>query len=441
MKNHDFSRRHWNSLISLIVHVLVVGCVVAQTDALTMIPRVLFCSSVPTDNRLRTVFYDVVHVVSTQQARKILAETPKDSFTAIVVDDTTWDGGDLINYCARKGMSPARLVLSSTLGPDHCYGVGADVVVSTVQELKHAHDVLIHDVFCPENDLLHRRHQREATLQNLAGGALTYRVQQLHSHSQRLQQQLKAIQPQYTSPSSIKVVHISDTHNYHRHVRLPRGDLLLHTGDIVGNYRETYEIDLLKQFTDFLDWIAQEAYPKYDRIVFLAGNHDTYLDPVKQPKQYEISMHILHSFLEEHPNVSYLHKSSVFYRGLEIYGTPTTICRVEAQKRNMLSNGFERTIEERYQDWESIPECDILLTHLPPSGLGLSSAEDSCPMLTNAVYRDARKAPRLHAFGHIHSQFGVVQQASTILSNASQERMLKVDLYGGGSPIVLNLAI
>lgn len=433
--NHSVYRR----LSTLTIH--VVGIMISRVGSINIPSRVLCCSSAHTAGLLQTVFDDVHVVLTPEHAKITLADTPNDTFTAIIVDDTTWNEGDLLSYCARKVMCPARLVLSSTLIPDHCFGTGADAVASSVEELIHAYGVLVHDV-CRDGDLLQRRYNREATLRQLAGGALTHRVQQIHSYSKRLQQQLDAMQAPYPHGSMVKIVHISDTHNFHRYVRLPEGDLLLHTGDIVGNYGGKYEMDLIQQFADFLNWIAHEACPMYERIVFLAGNHDTYLDPIKQPDRYEQSMEILNDFLSRHPNVSYLNNSSVLYRGLEIYGTPTTICRVESQKRNMLSNGFERTVSQRFQDWESIPECDILLTHLPPSGLGLSCVEDSCPMLTNAVYRESRKAPRLHAFGHIHSQFGVAEHdESTILSNGSQERILRVDLYGGGAPIVLDLAV
>ena len=420
----------------------IFGIMIIHAQSFTIPSRVLCCSSVHTADLLQTVFDDVDLEPSPEHAKTILADNPNDTFTAVVVDDTAWNNGDLLSFCIRRGMCPVRLVLSSTLEPDVCYRNGADAVVSTVEELRHAYGVLVHDAYRCEGDLLHRRYAREATLRQLAGGTLTHRVQQLHSYSKRLQQQMDAVQPPRPHGSMVRIVHISDTHNFHRYVRLPEGDLLLHTGDIVGNYGGKYGIDLIQQFDDFLRWIAHEACPKYEQIVLLAGNHDTFLDPVKQPDQHVQSMAILKEFLAEHRNVSYLDKSSVVYRGLEIYGTPTTICRVEAHKRNMLSNGFERTVTERFQDWESIPECDILLTHLPPSGLGLSSAEDSCPMLTNAVYRESRRLPRLHAFGHIHSQFGVAEhEATTILSNGSQERILRADLYGGGAPIVLDLAV
>lgn len=496
--NHGRRLRN-NTLLLVIISVLPITLSFSTMRR----PRAILCcsSEQQTAAVLQTVFENVHHVASVEDAKTTLALAQQQQqqntlFTAVVVDETTWnDHGDLISYCARKGLGPVRLVFSTTFADDdddaeqQCYGSGADVVVSTtVEELKRVHDVLIHDdSSCSQgtDDLLQRRYQRQATLQELAGGALTHRVQQLHSHSNRLQQQMDEIQkfrqgdallqrrryeretatllqeqlsdsggggalPQLVQQvqiedeiqTSIKVVHISDTHNLHRNLRLPEGDLLLHTGDIVANYREKYEIDLLQQFTDFLDWIAQEACPKYEKIVFLAGNHDTYLDPIKaKPEQYEQSMTILKDFLAQNPKVSYLYKSSVVYRGLSIYGTPTTICRVEAHERTMLSNGFERKMEERYQDWENISECDILLTHLPPAGLGLADSHHSCPMLTNAVYYRTRKTPRLHAFGHVHSQFGVAQQDSTILSNASQERILRVDLYGGGAPIVLDLAV
>lgn len=61
-------------------------------------------------------------------------------------------------------------------------------------------------------------------------------------------------------------------------------------------------------------------------------------------------------------------------------------------------------------------------------------------MMTNIVY-SRTKRPRLHAFGHIHSQFGYGQYESTILSNASQERVVRTDPAAGGIPLVIDLPL
>jgi hypothetical protein len=285
---------------------------------------------------------------------------------------------------------------------------------------------------------------------------------------------------------------------------------------------------LLDQFQDFLEWIhSSDVYPMYEKIVLLAGNHDTYLDPEKckslddyQRAQFLLRdvwgvevpslwsmlptpQHLLAissmSSQHHHPatttaatstesstsKVCYLDQSSIQFRGLTIYGSPTTICRVETQNRRMRSNGFERTHFERQQSWNQIPnKVDILLTHLPPAGVeGANGAGSSCEYLARAVYRQRRptgrdegkdkkmdpnetfrrllpknwnairpqssstshvkRPPRLHAFGHVHSQFGVAREpvTGTILSNASQERLLRDDLYGGGTPLIIDLPL
>ena len=152
--NHYINRR----LSTLTIHVL--GFMISRVESFTIPSRVLCCSSVHTAVLLQTVFDDLHLVPTPEQAKITLAETPNDTFTAVIVDDTTWYEGDLLSYCARKGMCPVRLVLSSTLLPDDCYGNGADAVVSSVEELIHAYGVLVHDT-CHEGDLLQRRHNRK----------------------------------------------------------------------------------------------------------------------------------------------------------------------------------------------------------------------------------------------------------------------------------------
>lgn len=421
----------------------------------------------------------LVHLKRSNKVKDKLLDYPDDTFSAIILDGNggRWrEKGDMIRYCTRRRLLPVRLVLLSTKGMNtraaakalrrrqYYYECGADAVVTSMKELKAAYRKLVYHgctMTTTKEDttesLLQRRWKRQAQLMDLAGGVLTNRIQQLQSYSSRLSQQLDALSntddeaaTQHGHKSSLlRVVHISDTHNLHSYIALPdSADLLLHTGDMVGNYRTTnYEIDVLAQFQGFLEWIGREAVPKFDKIIFLAGNHDTYLDRRKMEETnqlhiYDQAMEILNTFLDDHhPTVSYLDQSSVEYRGMTIYGTPTTICRVEAQQRHMLSSAFERTAEERRNEWNDIPKCDILMTHLPPAGLGLANGDQSCPMLTDAVYSDS-PFPRLHVFGHIHSQYGIIRtEENTILSNACQERLLRVDIHGGGAPIVIDLAI
>ena len=69
---------------------------------------------------------------------------------------------------------------------------------------------------------------------------------------------------------------ISDTHSYHSRMELPAGDVLIHGGDIVGNYGKEY--DIAADMRSFVSWLYKVA-PRYTEVVFVAGNHDTLLDP------------------------------------------------------------------------------------------------------------------------------------------------------------------
>jgi UDP-2,3-diacylglucosamine pyrophosphatase LpxH len=53
------------------------------------------------------------------------------------------------------------------------------------------------------------------------------------------------------------------------------GDVLIHAGDIVGNYGKGY--DIVSDLRSFVAWLQRVA-PSYEHVVFIAGNHDTLLD-------------------------------------------------------------------------------------------------------------------------------------------------------------------
>ena len=454
---------------------------VQNTNTNSKLERVLFCSkrSALVEAHLCHA-YHVTRAEDQTEARRLWSLHPETHFTSILVDDENWETGKLLRWCVQKRLVPLRLVWSSSRSPNDLetyYRCGADAVVNSVQGIQEAIQLFKdggregnHNDDGTQSDLgvVARRWRRQARWIELANGALTHRSQQLHSHSRRLEDQYTAIglngrsnhaldDNRQKKTESIRIVHISDTHNYHRYIPLPRGDLLIHTGDLCGNYRAPHTTSVVDQFRDFLSWLEERAVQRFDRIVFMAGNHDTYLDPVKNPT---LSKHVretlLEPFLTKHRNVRYLCQSGTRYRGLHLYATPTTICRVESANKHMLSNAFERTNKDRFSDWQRIPpNVDILLTHMPPAGIGLSQhIEHTCPMLTSAVYcgqqangkddggrQQLRRAPRLHAFGHIHSQFGLSRHESTILSNASQERLIRTDLYGGATPIVIDLPL
>lgn len=409
---------------------------------------------------------EIHHCASSTRAKELLQTHPDEFFRAIVVDESIWnfkdqeEGAHLFNWCVSRRMMPYRMVLSrdGTVHADHAYKNGADIIVDSIAHLKQAYQTLTTRIpqlrmACNSDRIspLERRKERLKTLSRLVGpNVLTKRMDQHVSQIHRFQDQYATLtmmmpQPQPPREPTIRVIHISDTHNLHEHIDLPRGDILVHTGDIAGNYiHKGHNMSLVDQLQSFLEWLERVALPHYEKVIFIAGNHDTYLDPAKctTPLDYKRAMDLIADYTSKHESrLHYLCHSSISHRGLLIYGCPTTICRVEGQARVTVSNGFERTIQQRHDDWQAIPrDVDILLTHLPPAGIGLSHVQDSCPMLTNHVYKTDRSSrPKLHCFGHEHTQFGVAVHEETILSNACQERLIRVDWNGGALPIVIDI--
>lgn len=77
-----------------------------------------------------------------------------------------------------------------------------------------------------------------------------------------------------SSPSSLRVVVVSDTHGRYRQLAIPPADILLHCGDCLANYRFS-KASKTSALLDFLEWInAQPCSVK----LFIGGNHDGFLE-------------------------------------------------------------------------------------------------------------------------------------------------------------------
>ena len=60
------------------------------------------------------------------------------------------------------------------------------------------------------------------------------------------------------SQPRVRFVHVSDTHHHHRDVtNVPDGDVLIHTGDLVGNYGKGDDRAMLKQLKHSLGWLVK----------------------------------------------------------------------------------------------------------------------------------------------------------------------------------------
>lgn len=195
-----------------------------------------------------------------------------------------------------------------------------------------------------------------------------------------------------------RIICISDTHNCHRSLAVPPGDLLIHSGDATINGTEA-------EIADFADWFRRLPHRQK---IFVAGNHD---------RLFEDDPGRAQQFLGD--EVLYLEDSAATIEGLWIYGSPW-------QPRFFdwafnLDRGPEMAAI-----WSKIPaDIDVLITHGPPFGIldevsrpaGKENA--GCEQLREKLEKLIPGRLRLHVFGHIHGGYGTAAFHGATFVNAS----------------------
>lgn len=191
----------------------------------------------------------------------------------------------------------------------------------------------------------------------------------------------------------MKIVAISDTHSRHRQVKLPKGDILLHAGDISYKGRK-------EELIDFLDWFSVQ---KFSYKIFIAGNHDFFLE---QAGQTEIEKLIPEG-------VTYLNDSGITINGIKIWGSPVT-----PWFHNWAFNRHRGKAINKH--WELIPgDTHILITHGPVFGFldqVINEQHVGCQDLLRHVLTIK---PKVHLFGHIHESYGSIRRSGIHFINAS----------------------
>ncbi len=191
----------------------------------------------------------------------------------------------------------------------------------------------------------------------------------------------------------MKFVAISDTHGKHRQVKLPKGDVLLHAGDITYKGRKDEVID-------FLGWFAQQ---KFLHKIFIAGNHDFYLEQAKGA--------VIDSLIPK--GVEYLNDSGTVLSGIRVWGSPVT-----PWFYNWAFNRHRGVSIQKH--WDLIPQdTQVLLTHGPAYGFldqVISEQHVGCQDLQRRILSIQ---PNIHVCGHIHESYGSIQRSGTKFINAS----------------------
>lgn len=207
----------------------------------------------------------------------------------------------------------------------------------------------------------------------------------------------------------MKILHLSDTHGFHKHIpwdRFDGIDMVIHSGDC-SNWKDIARNSL--EVFAFIEWYM--TVPVKHKI-FVAGNHDT-----------SIERRIYHKDSFADRGLIYLEHEEVSICDLKIFGSPYTPTFGEWS--------FMKARDKISRMWEHIPtDTDILVTHGPAKGVrdltedyggGLKQCGDSS--LMKWIFKHP---PKAHLFGHIHNMDGIHNQgisryskSPTIFSNGS----------------------
>jgi Icc-related predicted phosphoesterase len=207
---------------------------------------------------------------------------------------------------------------------------------------------------------------------------------------------------------TLRIVAISDTHNHHRQIEVPDGDILIHAGDLT-------DMGDLSDVGDFNDWLG--TLPHKHKLV-IAGNHDFCFE--NNPESAEKLL----------TNCTYLFDRSVNIWGTTFYGSPW-----QPWFYNWAFN-LQRGPEIRSK-WDLIPDnVDVLITHGPPVGYLDETARGEqvgCEELREAI---SRVRPSHHIFGHIHEGYGRLKNGHTEYINASS---CTLEYEPVNAPVVIDL--
>jgi predicted phosphohydrolase len=188
-----------------------------------------------------------------------------------------------------------------------------------------------------------------------------------------------------------RIVAVADTHTFHADLVVPDGDLFIHAGDMCRGG----DLDELQMNVDWM-----RSLPHRHKII-IAGNHDWAF-----ARESEAARALLGSMI-------YLQDSEITVDGLRIYGSPWQ------PAYNDWAFNLPRG-EALAAVWSRIPTgLDILVTHGPAQGWG-----DRTPVAGRAGCADLRRRiadvrPRLHLFGHIHTDGGLWTDGATTYANVT----------------------
>ena len=186
----------------------------------------------------------------------------------------------------------------------------------------------------------------------------------------------------------MKIVAISDTHNKHKNITIPEGDVIVHAGDISSmGYKH--------EVIHFFEWFSKLP---HTHKILIAGNHDFF---------FQLPESIVKEILPQ--NITYLYDEEVIIDGIKFWGSPYTPI--------FGSWAFMESRPELEERWKNIPnDVNVLITHGPP--YGILDYEIGDKELKNRLMTIPTN-PKAHIFGHIHEGYGIDTKGVTKFINAS----------------------
>jgi Icc-related predicted phosphoesterase len=145
------------------------------------------------------------------------------------------------------------------------------------------------------------------------------------------------------------------------------------------------------QISKFYQWFKRQP---HKHKIFVPGNHDCL---------FETSEYQARAIMNE---INVLIDQATVIEGMKFWGSPW-----QPSYEDWAFN--VKTMEGLAQRWSWIPDdTQVLLTHCPPFGTLDQVIKDGphlgCLALSHRVRQ--LKGLRLHAFGHIHPAYGVIQE-------------------------------
>lgn len=188
----------------------------------------------------------------------------------------------------------------------------------------------------------------------------------------------------------MRLVIISDTHGFHRHLGELGGDVLIHCGDLTG-------IGEMSIVEDFAEWAEEQD---FEHRIFVPGNHDFCFDGTR-PNRFVPGA----AALLREKGITFLFDQEIEIGGVRFYGSPW----VPWLQGWAFYNGGPR--EDKFVDAPT--DIDVLITHGPAYGIldRVTNGEHvGDPTITKFIKRCGNLV--LHAHGHIHEDRGVIDPNS-----------------------------